>query len=740
MIFSTLELSEKQQRNFAQLMIVIVSSEKALQNIGRVMEIIEVLATPKAQISQKDSLNNSTLPEEDSQEELSPENLEQLLQEQELVEAPLLGFLEIEDPESLTNMVELMVNLPESSYRQLMGLMNNLSTKHAEYLGGLVTDLNAAQGQQVLDLAGSVSGRNLPPLLDRLIPLSDSKVLDTVETLSSISAADLNTLISTTTRFDNSAFKALLSVIDKVSAAQLKKLLNIGKKLPAAEYAAATKVADSYNGVYTGRVIDVMANIDIGAVKDLVDMAQRIKSNQSIARKGVDVLTELKNATTQMDLLTEAKFLNTSNLTKGVEVMDEVKSDATKKMIDISKSLSKGETKNKLADQLYSILNPVDDGVRGTSYNIRNPVAVAGVRGKARQNATTEATLNVHSGSGIFPYSPPALQQEAKKTRINRVINLVDKVTEVNDSILTTDLLNTSDELDNRGLVRGADVFIGLDIDSDKQRARRLVNIYQKTEVNMRTSAIDTLHDISTSHVTAAVDIAHEADQNLMESSIVFAERLKYRLGEEDGLSSTERVINVASRVKTNRERRRGLAALSSERDVRIRRILKQVDGNNEPAFLDAPQGSTETPLYNRERINTITDLYLKLDAENPKESPTHRTPAVKLADTLSGSHGLVLGAKDGEGISRYVTQDRKNYRIRQYLDEANSTDPYDRARFDARVERITGRPIQVPHSGSVNSSGVQLIVRESNFDIRLPEAIKVNSGDANSNGQNAGL
>jgi hypothetical protein len=273
-------------------------------------------------------------------------------------------------------------------------------------------------------------------------------------------------------------------------------------------------------------------------------------------------------------------------------------------------------------------------------------------------------------------------------------------------------------------LVRGADVYIDLDLGADRQRAHRLVDTYKRSDKNMRTSAIDTLHDIDQLHVNAAIDMAHQADIDLMRESIIYTERLKYRLGEQEGLKASERVINVASRVNTNQERRRGLAALQKERDVRVRRILKQVDGNTEPAYLDAPTGSTANILFNGRRINTIVELYHELDEASPKESPSQRTPAVKLADTLSGGYGLVLGATDGQGISRYVTQERKLFRIRQYLDETKE-------QLDRRVELVTRRPIQVPHAGSVTVNGFRQTVRETEFVIQDPEVIDINNADS---------
>jgi hypothetical protein len=238
------------------------------------------------------------------------------------------------------------------------------------------------------------------------------------------------------------------------------------------------------------------------------------------------------------------------------------------------------------------------------------------------------------------------------------------------------------------------------------------VNTYGRVAVDYRTSAIDTLHDIESPQVNAAIDIAHLADDDLAKDSIRFVERLKYRLGEKGGLAATERVINVASRVDTNEARRKGLDALVQERDVRLRRILKQVDGNTEPLYKDYnndvafDDNFSEGVLFNGKRIETMTNKYLELREETPSSSPVQRTPAVELADALAGSDGVTLGATDRGGLSRHVEQHRKLFRIAQYLDESEED-------FNFRVEEVTRRPVQVTHRV------------EQNFDIRNPEPIE---------------
>jgi hypothetical protein len=724
LMLNTMELSNAQRTQFANLLIVVMSSEKAMQNISRALDIFEKLGTvstagPVADIDStelvnKEGLSTGLLSSQLTKKSIAPQSI-------------LLGFLDIEEPEGLSNLMEALLELPERSYVDVMGVVSSLSPKYANYLVNLFGELNVTQTNTIIRFTENVSPRNLPPILDRLIPMSTSQVFATIRVLNTVSPSDLNTLIKLTGQFKQSEFDSMLSIIGKTSTYEFKSLLFVGKSLNSNVFASATTMTDSFSGAYVTKAIDIMSNLAPIAISDLVLMEGKLSSQT--AEKGLDVLTNLRNASIQADLLQEANTLETSNLEKSVEVMDQVKTVTVESMIEISKGLTQSNHKNKLASQLFRIIQAKpDNDIRGTSYDVRAPVAVAGARGKARQTATsTTTTYSPH-----YPYQPPSLTSESKKQKITRVEKLVQKVVDIADTKLTEDLLDASDPLDDRGLVRGADVYIDLDLGSDRQRAHRLVDTYKRSDKHMRTSAIDTLHDIDTLHVNAAIDMAHQADLELMKESIIYTERLKYRLGEDEGLRATERVINVASRVDTNQDRRRGLLALSKEREVRVRRILKQVDGNTEPAYLDAPTGSTARILFTGTRINTITELYHELDTQYPKESPSQRTPAVKLADTLSGSNGLVLGAKDGQGISRFVSQDRKIYRIRQYLDESKES-------LDLRVRLVTQRPMQVPHSGSVIVNGFRQTVLESDFVIQDPNDINTNSGDS-AQGTNSGL
>jgi hypothetical protein len=703
-IFNTIEFSEKQKARFARLLVYVLGSESGAAKLERVFDIMQRLS--EAKMAKAKTANDGEM-ENQALDQVAKEGLEapatgegQTAGEKTGVGDVLVGFLDIEDPAVFDELVEMLIQLPEALYNEIMNIVVSLPPKYSRQLIDLVQSLNANQTKKVVGLLEQMDPPKIPPLMDQLFALQTSQLLHVVDVLSEIPSSDLNLLATLISSFSKSDFLALVSIAEKTNNTKLAELLQVGKRINSSNFASATQMLDSFSGQYVNKAIDIMGNLSNADINSLTNMETRL--NNADAKKGIDVLYSLRNASTQSDLLKEAGYLSRENLGRGIQVLDDVKVATVEQVVSVSKGLSNSKSKNQLADQLYRIRNPYDYSVRGTVYSVRSPTAVAGVRGKPREagEVVAETTYGV-----AYPYKPPQLVKEPDKKLINRVENLVQKIVDINDNQLNEKLLEHSDDLDTRGLVRGADVYIDLELGNDQKRAHRLVETYGRTDVQYRTSAIDTLHDIDNKHVNAAVDIVATSDDKLLKESIEYSERLKARLGNKEGLAATSRAINIASRVETNEERQRGLDALELERDVRVRRILKQVDGNMEPLVIDAPAIS-DNILFNHKRIMRITDLYHELRDKYPQASPSQRTPAIELADVLAGADGLTLGAKDGAGTSRFITQERKLYRIAQYLDETKEV-------LDFRVFYITSRPITVLHN------------QEDNFVVKRPEAIK---------------
>jgi hypothetical protein len=690
-MLNMVELSHKQKGRLVR-MLLILGEKSGTVKLSRVLDVLERLGEASVKQGAEPKEKEGALVVEKSSEGLpQQENLENGLM--------LLSFLDIEDPAAFDHLIELLVYLPESVYESVMEIVTVLPMRYSGILVDLVSVLNVSQTQKLLAIANRVELSTLIPLLDLLGRMSTSQLLSSVDLLMKLRTADLNTLIDLSESMSPRQFDALLEVVAKAIGPDLSKLLSVGERVSLDLFNNVIGMVQALEGQYVRKAIGVMSQIESVAIHDLVKMGQRLGDMD--VEKGLDILARLRNPRVQADLLRESTFLNIQNLEYGVDLMEQVEVKTVEKMVDLSKGLPLAVTKNKFANQMYRIANFSEKGSYENVYVVRSVVDV---------DSEGEDVLGASR-----PYQPPALVEETRERRLRRVQDLVDKVHLIGDDELNKDLIDHSEALSSRALVRGAQVFIDLDSGENNDRARRLVTTYGRVETEHRTSAIDTLHDIQSPQVSAAVDIVHLAEIDLVEDSIEFAERLKYRLGERDGLGATERAINVASRVGDSEARRKGLDALGQQRDVSIRRILKQVDGNSEVAYKDykhdlSAEENYRGVLFTGERIERMTDLYITLDEELPSTSALQQTRASKLADALSGSDGYTLGATNRGGFSRYVKQHRKIFRIAENLDTEKDEDMMQTA-----VE-ITNRPIQVNHS------------MESDFDLRLPEAVRETS------------
>jgi len=324
---------------------------------------------------------------------------------------------------------------------------------------------------------------------------------------------------------------------------------------------------------------------------------------------------------------------------------------------------------------------------------------------------------------------------------------LINQLYNINDTSLNTELLDVSDDLSDLSLYRGAEVITAIDINANdlskpssdgtrfkteqavtlskssrqNTRVHRLVTIQRQLNRKERSSAIDTLHDLdSKEHRKAAIDLGFYADKPLLADSIAYTENLRFRLGHDDGLDASKRLIVLASRINENslseydqsrdsqeetfltlnKARQAGLDALQNERESRVRQILKQTTKESDV------YGNTRT-YASGGNILRIISLYRRLDSMEPKSNPFERTRAAELADALSSSDGITLGPSGLAGVSRVVTQETKIRRMNEYLSQSYSE------LWNRRVIGLTDRPILVSHR------------IENEFEIPDPENIK---------------
>lgn len=648
-----IELSEVQKQKFARLLMVALEGQGGIKRVERFFDIVEVLTKAKGEGEKTKSKRDSS----EAQQGVAQQEAGPLVVIEGEEGTSLLTFLEVQDPPTFKRLLEVIMSLPDEVYEDVMDIAAGLSDAHTEILLNIVTDLSAAEIEVAIGVLVRVSDAGA--LLDHLEPMNSLEVAETTRSLSSLSTIQLNSLLDLTLSFNGNEFESIINLLNKLSLSDMGIFIGVGEKVGPKTFADVTLMTDQFAGGVLPKLVGVLDNVDKIAVKEVVRMDSRIGLDYT--EDAIGILDDLRHGTTQEDFLEETSVLTNENLEKGVEVLREVETETVADVVDISQGLEKPNIKNMMADQFH---------------RLTEPTAVAGVRGKAKAYQR-KVSARSKSSSASSRSSKSVRRDNTSRQRIERVERLVQKLVDINDDELNQDLFENSTDLSEESLARGTEVFIRLDIGPNEERAHRLVGMYARTNLNRKEAAIDTLHDIQDPQVEAAIDLAHISDDDLVNDSIDYAENLKFRLGTTNGLDATSRLINVASRVDTHEQRRKGLDALSNEREVRVRRILKQVDGHAE--------------IFTGESIVVMTDLYHELEDASPRESVSQRTPAVKLADVLSGFDGLVLGAKDRLGVSRPVTQARKLFRINQYLQEPKED-------LDERVEILTSRPMSVSH------------------------------------------
>ena len=147
MMFNAMELSDAQRTKFANLLIVVMSSEKALQNISRVLDILERLGKFGSQVgvAGADLLSEASTLEQEEQ-------LEGELPAEEVISEPiLLGFLDIKDPNDLSNLMEALLELPEDIYHDLMSILPKVDPGDADFLAAFLKELSVSERKRFVN-------------------------------------------------------------------------------------------------------------------------------------------------------------------------------------------------------------------------------------------------------------------------------------------------------------------------------------------------------------------------------------------------------------------------------------------------------------------------------------------------------------------------------------------------------------------------------------------------------------
>jgi hypothetical protein len=679
-LLTKIELSDAQKVQLLKVFETLLNGDRAGQKISTLVDLVKSVSDKAKLAKAKDLMKVSALESVNGEEELNAElNGEELLQSQinEIANTDFITkILTLENPDSLDYLLDEIIKLSGATYTKLISVLGSITTKNGEILIDVMEQLKENDT------------RNIVKLLSNLDPKINDKFLSNV--IAKIQLSQIPLVVNAGLKISSELQEQFIGAVSNFSKINSILLLSrfVNKQSP--------KTVNQFVGVIQGKVsvklyeslINTLDGLD-SEIADIVNIMSQKKFTSAVIDKGdrllgrtlktsnakeaVRILTKLGTSTIQKELIEEADELNRDNANKAVEVYKEIKVKSVEQSVQVSKTVNV-KSKNLMISQLHRL----------KEYKVKIPSAVVGVRGKPKQigeiNNITRTSYN----------------------RIDRIERVIGKVHAINQSDVTESMVATSKDIKDENLRKAGDIFLDLDITSDKQRAARLMSTYRRLNLQRREDAIETLDDIGVGHVSAAVDIAHKAGSKLLNQSVDYATGLKKRLGEEKGLLATMRVINIASRVKTNKDRQDGLDQLRKEREARVARILIQTDGHND--------------IFDEFGIKTITKLYKDLDEKYPKQSILHRTPASKLADALSGSNGIVLGTlASAGGRSRRITQDTKLFRMGQYL----SNDPEEISKLERRANFMVQRPIIVPHEVIDD-----LPIVEDNFDITYPDII----------------
>jgi hypothetical protein len=677
-IFTVIELDNAMK---SQLILVfetlLKDPAKGVNKVSRLVDIIKKISEKSAEIKKAEEGIRAKTGQDESSDTQTQEELGIGATQDGIANIEFItNLLTIENPESLNYLLEEIIDLSGTTYNKLVDVLAKITDKNGETLIEVMEQLSETDTRNIVKLLSNIN----PKIADKLLPNVVAKLP-----------------VSKVPVIVNAALKLGVDLQEEF-ADTISDFSSIDHMLLLAEFVdrQTPKTVNQFVGVINGKVnIKLFESLTVtlkrlgGEVSDIVDIMAQKKFTNAIIDKGNDllgdtlkadnakeavrILSKLGAPTIQKEMIEEADQLDRDNANKAIEVYKEIKIKSVEESIKVSQTINI-KSKNRMASQLYRL----------KEYKVKTPTAVAGVRGKPKQVGRIRGVTRT------------------QYKRIDRIEKVINKVFSLKQKDVTEAMLETSEDLEDNHLRKAGDILLDLDIETDQQRALRLMTSYRRLNRDRREDAIEVLDDMDVSHVSAAVDIAHKANSKLLNDSVDYTTNLRKRLGETEGMLATMRVVNIASRVKTNKERQLGLDQLWKEREARVRRILIQTDGHND--------------IFDRQVITSMSQLYKDLDEKFPKKSIQHRTPAVKLADTLSGSEGITLGTlASGGGKSRRITQEKKLERIAQYL----SNDPDEQSKLDRRVEFLTKRPMSVPHESFDDEKIV-----ENDFNVTYPDLI----------------
>jgi hypothetical protein len=219
--------------------------------------------------------------------------------------------------------------------------------------------------------------------------------------------------------------------------------------------------------------------------------------------------------------------------------------------------------------------------------------------------------------------------------------------------------------------------YLSIILKIDRKSVPHLLNImiiYDKNDMNKllialshtrRTNEIlDTMSGLGNSHLKKMISIINERDVQYISYAEALVIGLRKRLLKNSVISAVRSGIDIGVRVGDYDRIKASMGSLLYEREHTQARILKETNNGH----------------YSGHSVTVMTNIMNNLDKHN----------ANKFADILSGSKGFTLKAERGN--TRHITDETKQFRIRQY------TDIEEKDRLQERIDFIKETSIIVPH------------------------------------------
>lgn len=647
-LFQSVELNDKLVNRFVALVEKIMEKSGAGGKLQLMIDIAQKTIEKKVQKSKAQDGDSESLTETEGQTLTEPteEELQAMLDE-ELSQAELDSVVEailaVEDAEVFDNLLDIIAQLSPEMGEKVKELISAMASADADKLTTILRQLDRDTIELIVNNLARLSKGTISSLTNRFEKATKPQIITANEVMQELAPPTVDEFVDLTQRLSDRQFFFGIDLLAELSSSQIAKLFKIGKKVGDRKFGQVIDIVDVVGPPSRNNALDLLNGVNSSSVNNYLQLAAKL-SNQEI-KKSVDLLSELKSDTLQKKAITIFDNIQINNAKKGIALFDKINLGHFKKAVN----------------HVYELDRNIQDAI-----------------------IDRFARIKTHDAPD---FKPPTGNSKAiygttvRRTKTRRVELLIDKLVEVGSHKVSTDLVKVIRKYDDTTLNKAADVFIDLDIQSDKNRAKRLLRTANRMKISKQKTVMDSLEDMSKDHVNAAIDLVDKSDDKFLNDSVDFQDHLKKRLGRKEGIDTTMRALNVATQFKDDKERQDGLTLIKSKKAKTMRKVLKQVELH--PDTFTQPILGKMVKLHER-----VGDFHGK-----------------RFTKIISGDEGFTIGGRlGGGGATRFVTNERKYQRLRMHFTENTEPD----YRKEKRLDFFKSRAFNVSTNNEPESAIVE--------------------------------